>query len=289
MAKSIMIQGTASGVGKTILTMALCRIFKEDGYRTAPFKSQNMTSNTALIGSGEEIAVSQILQAKASGIEPDVTMNPIILKPTPENRGTQLILNGISRGTIDAYNITEIKQSLKQEVIKAYETLNSKYDVIVIEGAGSPVELNLNKEDIVNMGVAKLANAPVVLVADIDRGGVFASLYGTISLLGESERSHIKATIVNRFRGEASYFTDGVAILERITGVPVAGVVPYITFSLPDEDKLVEAGNVAEGSSQEGAVYSPDGNYEEEFSFIADHVRKSLDMDLIYKILQTGI
>ena len=151
------------------------------------------------------------------------------------------------------------------------------------------MELNLNKEDIVNMGVAKLANAPVVLVADIDRGGVFASLYGTVSLLGESERSHIKATIVNRFRGEASYFTDGVAILERITGVPVAGVVPYITLSLPDEDKLVEAGNVAEGSSQEGAVYSPDGNYEEEFSFIADHVRKSLDMDLIYKILQTGI
>ena len=161
-AKSIMIQGTSSGVGKTILTMALCRIFRQDGYKTAPFKSQNMTSNTAFTKNGEEIAVSQLLQALAAGIEPTADMNPVLLKP-PDFKNSK---------KVDLFVIMD-----------AYSRLASQYNVIVIEGAGSPVELNLNKGDYVNMGVAVRTGAPVLLVADIDRGGVFASLYGTLALL----------------------------------------------------------------------------------------------------------
>ena len=277
MAKSIMIQGTASNVGKTILTTALCRIFMQDGYRTAPFKSQNMTSNAAVLKTGEELAVSQVLQAKAAGIEPDITMNPVLLKPSPENRGTQLILNGKLHDTVNAHNFGEIKQSIVPEIKKAFDTLSNRYEIIVIEGAGSPVELNLNKDDIVNMGIAKLTNAPVLLVADIDKGGVFASLFGTIALMTEEERAHVKATIVNRFKGDVSLFKDGTAILEEITGVPVAGIVPYFSISLPEED------------SPGGVVYSPDDNLDSQFDLIAGHVRESLDMDLIYRILETGM
>ena len=277
MAKPIMIQGTASGVGKTTLALALCRIFKQDGYRTAPFKSQNMTSNAAVLKMGVELAVSQVLQAKAAGLEPDAAMNPILLKPIPEKNETLLILNGKPREAVNAYDFKEIKQNLLPEIKKAYETLSSQYDVIVIEGAGSPVELNLNKNDIVNMGVAGLAKAPVLLVGGIDRGGVFASLYGTVALMEESERKHVKATVVNRFKGDASYFKDGIAILEKITGVPVAGVVPHISISLPEED------------SPGGPEYDPDDDLESQFDMIADHVRESLNMDLIYQILEAGV
>ncbi|MCL2160248.1 MAG: cobyric acid synthase, partial [Oscillospiraceae bacterium] len=269
MAKSIMIQGTASGVGKSIMTMALCRIFWQDGYMVAPFKSQNMTSNTAFAKSGEEIAVSQVLQAYAAGIEPDADMNPVILKPSPEKTGTEVILSGKPYDTVDAYNFKEIKKNLVPEIKKAYNRLSEKYSIIVIEGAGSPVELNLTKGggDIVNMGIAKLANAPVVIVADIDRGGIFASLYGTVGLLDESERKYVKATIVNRFKGDMSYFAEGVKILENITGVPVLGVVPYIKFDMPEEDSLYGG---------ESLVNSLDGDYGSQFDLIAGKVRESL-------------
>jgi adenosylcobyric acid synthase len=275
MAKPIMIQGTASGVGKTIITMALCKIFKQDGYRTAPFKSQNMTSNTALTKSGEEIAVSQILQAYAAGTEPETDMNPVILKPSPEKNGTRVILNGRLYDVIDAYNFKEIKKALVPEITKSYENLQKRYDIIVIEGAGSPVELNLteNGGDIVNMGIAKITKSPVLLAADIDRGGVFASLYGTLKLLDCEERKYVKATVVNRFKGDTAYFKRGAAILEEITGLPVAGVIPYVKFYLPEEDSLYENGVLL------------DGDFESQFGIIAKTVRDSLDMDLIYRIL----
>ena len=280
MAKSIMIQGTASGVGKTIITMALCRIFSQDGYKTAPFKSQNMTSNTAFTDSGDEIAISQLLQAKAANTNPVSAMNPIILKPSPEKKGTQIILNGKPYDIINAYNFKEIKKKFIPEITNAYGSLSQQYDIIVIEGAGSPVELNLTKhsDDIVNMGIAKLAKSPVLLVSDIDRGGVFASLYGTVKLFDESERRYVKATIVNRFKGDMSYFKEGAAILEEITGIPVAGVVPYIKFDMPEEDSLYS------GSSD-----ISDGNFETQFDLIAENVRKSLNMDLIYKIINDGV
>ena len=280
MAKSIMIQGTASGVGKTVITMALCRIFKQDGYKTAPFKPQNMTSNTAHTKNGKEIAISQLLQAHAAGIEADADMNPVILKPSPEKKGIQLILNGKYYDTINAYNFKEIKKNIIPEIVKAYENLSRQYEIIVIEGAGSPVELNLTKngDDIVNMGIAQRVNAPVILAADIDRGGVFASLHGTINLFDEPERKYVKATVVNRFKGDISYFKDGIKILEEITRVPVAGVVPYIQFNLPEEDSLYKS----------DLVYTADDNFESQFDLIAACVRESLDMDLIYKIINDG-
>ncbi|MDR0310081.1 MAG: cobyric acid synthase [Acidobacteriota bacterium] len=277
MAKPIMIQGTSSGVGKTILTIALCRIFMQDGYKVAPFKSQNMTTNTALTRSGEEIAVSQILQARAAGTDPGALMNPIVLKYSPDRQGTLVILNGKPHGTINAQNYKEIRQSLIPEVKKAYTALASQYDIIVIEGAGSPVELNLNKDDMVNMGLARYVNAPVLLAADIDRGGIFASLYGTVQLFDDSERRYLKAVIVNRFKGNALHFTDGVTILERITGLPVVGVIPQIPFNLPEEDSMFNNDN------------SFDDDYDSQFDLIADRVRESLDMDMVYQILNNGI
>ena len=273
-----MVQGTASGVGKTILTMALCRIFKQDGHKVAPFKSQNMTGNTALIADGAEIAVSQLLQAYAAGTEPDASMNPVLLKLV--SAGTQVILNWYSLGYINADNFPAIKKELIPIVMKAYTSLSERYDIIVIEGAGSPVELNLNRDDIVNMGIARHAKAPVLLVSDIDRGGAFASLYGTLNLFNELERSYVKATIINRFKGEIAFFREGVKIIENITGLPVAGVVPYIRFDIPEEDSMYNTGTL---------LYSHDHNIDAQFDIIADTVRKSLDMELVYKILDEGI
>ena len=278
MARPIMIQGTASGVGKTMLTLALCRIFRQDGYTVAPFKAQNLTTNTHMTIAGEEIAVSQWLQALAAEVEPTPEMNPVILRPSAEREATQVILNGKPFDTINAYNFKEIKQKIVPEIIRAYSQLSDKYDIIVIEGAGSPVELNLNKDDVVNMGMAKRANAPVLLVADIDRGGVFASLYGTINLMDETERALVKATVVNRFRGEPSYFADGVKIIEDITQLPVAGVIPYTTIALPEEDELFDS-----GSQHPQAV-----DFNNQFNNIADNARKSLNIELIYKILNNG-
>ena len=276
MAKAIMIQGTASGVGKTILTLALCRIFKEDGYKVAPFKAQNMTSNTCFVNDGEEIAISQWLQAAAAGVAPNASMNPILLKPC--DGGTQVIVNGRPFDTINAYNFKELKAKLVPILMEAYEDLAKKYDIIVIEGAGSPVELNLSQDDIVNMGMAKRAKAQVLLVSNIDRGGIFASLYGTIKLLNEQERPYVKATIVNKFMGNVSLFGDGIEILEKITEVPVAGVVPGFKINLPEEDGLFgDASEVVKN------------DYEKQFSGIAEVVRKSMNMKMIYEILNKAI
>ena len=279
MGKPIMIQGTASGVGKTILTLALCRIFKKDGYTVAPFKAQNMTSNTVFMESGDEIAGSQWLQALAAGIVPDANMNPVLLKYTPGKQGSEIVVRGKHFDTISTYGFKDIKKQLVPEIMEAYFCLREGYDIVVIEGAGSPVELNLNHDDLVNMGMAKRAKSPVVLVADIDRGGVFASLYGTINLMNETERGYVKATIVNRFKGEPSYFGEGVKMIEDITKLPVAGVVPFKAINLPEEDSLFDSAEYVEQST----------DFESQFDDIADHVRKSIDMDLIYKILDNGV
>ena len=279
MAKTIMIQGTASGVGKTTIALALCRIFRQDGYKVAPFKAQNMTANTYLSEKGEEIAVSQYLQAVAAGIPPSADMNPILLKPLPDQQGAQVIVRGKLFEMVDFYNFKDLRKAFAPKIADAYSRLCSEYEVIVMEGAGSPVELNLNRDDIVNMGMAKRAGAPVILVADIDRGGVFASLYGTLNLLCESERAYVKAVVVNGFRGEACLFKDGVAILEEITGLPVAGVVPYTDIDLPEEDSLFDH----DSTPRLGA------DFESQFNTVANAVRKALDMELIYKILDEGI
>ncbi|MGI6014515.1 MAG: cobyric acid synthase [Oscillospiraceae bacterium] len=237
MERCIMVQGTMSGAGKSLLVTALCRIFRQDGYRVAPFKSQNMALNSYITLDGLEMGRAQVAQAEAAGVEPDVRMNPILLKPSSDT-GSQLIVNGKVRGQYQAADYFQMKRSLIPEILTAYRSLAEEYDLIVIEGAGSPAEINLKSDDIVNMGFAELVNAPVLLVGDIDRGGVFAQLYGTVALLEAEERCRIVGTIINKFRGDVSLLESGLAMLEEKTGIPVLGVVPYTQADIDDEDSL---------------------------------------------------
>ncbi|NTU88911.1 MAG: cobyric acid synthase [Actinobacteria bacterium] len=239
MAKAIMIQGTMSNAGKSILTAGLCRVFKQDGYKVAPFKSQNMALNSFITNEGLEMGRAQVVQAEACGIEPSVLMNPILLKPVTD-MGSQVIVNGEVVGNMTAEEYFAMKHELVPAITEAFETLSAQNDIIVIEGAGSPAEINLKKDDIVNMGMAKLAKAPVLLVGDIDRGGVFAQLAGTLMLLDESERDLVKATIINKFRGDLEILRPGLSMLEEITGKSVLGVVPYLDVDIEDEDSLTE-------------------------------------------------
>lgn len=234
-----MIQGTMSNAGKSVIAAALCRIFKQDGYKVAPFKSQNMALNSYITNEGLEMGRAQVMQAQAAGIEPSVLMNPILLKPTGDV-GSQVIVNGEVRGDMRAADYFRYKKSLVPDIMKAYNALSEIYDIIVIEGAGSPAEINLKSGDIVNMGMAKMADAPVLLVGDIDRGGVFAQLYGTVMLLDADERGRVKGTVINKFRGDADILMSGLDTLESLTGVPNLGVVPYGHFELDDEDSLSE-------------------------------------------------
>jgi len=237
MAKAIMVQGTMSNAGKSIVVAGLCRIFKQDGYKVAPFKSQNMALNSFITSDGLEMGRAQVVQAEAAGIEPDVKMNPILLKPT-NDQGSQVIVNGKVIGNINAQNYYKTKHKLRKDVVKAYEALDEEYDIIVIEGAGSPAEINLNEDDFVNMGMAEIANAPVLLVGDIDRGGVFASLYGTVKLLPESQQDHIKGLIVNKFRGDVEILKPGLKQIEDIIEKPILGVIPFLDVDIEDEDSL---------------------------------------------------
>ena len=239
MAKTIMIQGTMSNAGKSLLAAGLCRVLKQDGYRVAPFKSQNMALNSFITKDGGEMGRAQVVQAEAAGIEPDVRMNPILLKPTTDV-GSQVIVNGRVQGNMPAMEYYRRKRDFIPAVMEAYESLAREYDVIVIEGAGSPAEINLQENDIVNMGLARMVDAPVLLVGDIDRGGVFAQLYGTVALQSEEDRRRIKGVVVNKFRGDRAILEPGLKTLEELCGVPVAGVVPYLHVDIDDEDSLSE-------------------------------------------------
>lgn len=239
MAKAIMIQGTASSAGKSLITAGLCRIFHQDGYKVAPFKSQNMALNSFITRDGYEMGRAQVMQAEAAGTEPDIRMNPILLKPTNDT-GSQVIVNGEVVGNMSAADYFAYKHVLRDDVLRAYNSLASENDIIVIEGAGSPAEINLKSEDIVNMGMAKMAKAPVLIAGDIDRGGVFAALYGTIELLEKDERDIVRGVIINKFRGDESILRPGLDMLEQLTRVPVVGVVPYMQVDIDDEDSLAE-------------------------------------------------
>lgn len=237
MAKAIMIQGTMSNAGKSLITAGLCRIFVQDGFRVAPFKSQNMALNSYITADGLEMGRAQVVQAEAAKILPEANMNPILLKPTTDV-GSQVIVNGISRGNMRARDYFACKRKLIPDILAAYNRLAEKYDIIVIEGAGSPAEINLKSDDIVNMGLAELVDAPVLLAGDIDRGGVFAQLYGTVALLEEKERTRIKGLLINKFRGDESILTPGLKQLEDLCHIPVLGVVPYMDVDIEDEDSL---------------------------------------------------
>ena len=238
-AKRIMVQGTMSGAGKSLLCAALCRIFAQDGYRVAPFKSQNMALNSFVTRDGLEMGRAQVVQAQAAGVEPDVRMNPILLKPSSDT-GSQVIVGGEVRGQMSAAAYFKMKRQLIPEILAAFDSLSEEADIVVIEGAGSPAEINLKADDIVNMGLAKLVDAPVLLAGDIDRGGVFAQLYGTVALLEPEERARIAGLVINKFRGDVDILRPGLAMLEEKTGLPVLGVVPYLHVEIEDEDSLSE-------------------------------------------------
>ena len=237
--ESIMLMGTSSHVGKSILTTALCRIFYREGRRVVPFKAQNMALNSYVTKDGLEMGRAQVAQAEAAGLEPMVDMNPVLLKPTGNSR-SQVILAGRSIGTMSAREY-HAGYSLEAfgEVKAALVRLQQDFDTLVVEGAGSPAEVNLKSHDIVNMRVAKYLQAPVLLIADIDRGGALASLVGTLELLDEEERALVKGLVINKFRGDVSLFTPAIDFLEEKTGKPVLGIVPYIEdMGIDDEDSV---------------------------------------------------
>ncbi|MBQ2318139.1 MAG: cobyric acid synthase [Lachnospiraceae bacterium] len=237
MARPIMVMGTMSNSGKSLLVTALCRIFHQDGYRVAPFKSQNMALNSYVTWDGGEMGRAQVAQAEACGRQPDVRMNPILLKPTSDV-GSQVILRGQVEGTYRARDYFAKKKDYIPLIRECYDELASDCDIMVIEGAGSPAEINLKQDDIVNMGMAKLVDAPVLLVGDIDPGGVFAQLYGTVALLEKEEQARIKGLIINKFRGDKSLLDPGITMLEERLGIPVLGTVPYLTVDIDDEDSM---------------------------------------------------
>ncbi len=238
-AKVIMVQGTMSNAGKSLVAAGLCRIFVNDGYKVAPFKSQNMALNSYITDEGLEMGRAQVVQAECARIRPMAEMNPILLKPTSA-MGSQVIVNGKVVGNMKAMDYFRHKKDYIPEIMKAYDRLADMADIIVVEGAGSPVELNLKEGDIVNMGLAEMIDSPVLLVGDIDRGGIFPQLLGTLDLLTDSERNRVKGLVVNKFRGDGKLFENGIKILEDKGRTKVVGVVPYMDLKIDDEDSLSE-------------------------------------------------
>ena len=282
MAKTIMIQGTMSSVGKSLLTAGLCRVFRQDRYRVAPFKSQNMSSNAFITEDGLEMSRAQAIQAEAAETVPSVLMNPILLKPASD-MGAQVIVNGESRGHMRAADYFKYKKTLIPDILCAFETLSAQYDIIVIEGAGSPAEINLKQDDIVNMGLAKMTDSPVLLVGDINCGGVFAQIVGTLVLLENEERDRIKGIVINKFRGDIEILRPGLAMLEDKSGKPVVGVLPYLSVDIEEEDSLirgVQAKNKGTGRT-DTASYR-----QEQYDILATAVRKHLDIPFIYGVLE---
>lgn len=234
---NIMFQGTGSSVGKSIITAGMCRVLKDRGYSVAPFKSQNMALNSFITKDGKEMGRAQVVQAETSKIDPKVEMNPILLKPSSDV-GSQVIVMGEVYKNMTATEYHTNKPDFKEIIKKAYSKLSSSYDVIVIEGAGSPAEINLRENDLVNMGMAEMVDSPVILIGDIDRGGVFASIYGTYMLLEDDEKARIKGFIINKFRGDVKLLEPGIKMLEEKINIPCLGVIPYFRLHIDDEDSV---------------------------------------------------
>jgi adenosylcobyric acid synthase len=253
----IMIQGTGSSVGKSLIVAALCRIFKQDGYSVCPYKSQNMSLNSYITLDGKEMGRAQVLQAYAAGIEPQAFMNPILLKPAADTK-CQVIVNGKVYDNHTAEEYHNLKLLFKDMLKEQFLELEKDFDIIVMEGAGSPAEINLRDRDIVNMGMAELVDAPVLIIGDIDKGGVFASLAGTMLLLTDEEKERIKGTIINKFRGDIKLLTPGIDMLDEIIKRPCLGVVPYFNLILEDEDgAMVEINKKATSPIDIGVVMLP--------------------------------
>lgn len=276
--RGVMIQGTASDVGKTLFLTALCRILANEGYHVAPFKSQNMSNHTYITNDGLEIAKAQALQAKAAKIEPTVWMSPIILKPGTDVQ-SEVVMLGEPVGSVSGRAYRDVYYERGLDVIKkSLSMLEEPFDFVIMEGAGSPVEVNLKDKELVNMKVAELADVPVILVADINRGGVFASIVGTLELLTASERKRVRGIVVNKFRGDISMFEDGVKWIEDKVNIPVLGVIPYLGHRLEAEDSL------SEQTMQEHGVVNQT-TVEEDFDDLANQVKQSIDVEEIKKII----
>lgn len=251
MGKPIMIQGTLSGAGKSIVTTGLCRVFKEAGYKVAPFKAQNISLNSYVTADGLEMGRAQVVQSEACGLAADVRMNPILLKPTGM-KGVQVVAFGKVVGNMTINEYGAYKEKIRPRVKETYESLLAENDIVVIEGAGSPAEINLGFEnDLVNMGMAKMAKAPILLVGDIDRGGVYAALYGTVMLFDEPERSYFKGLIINKMRGKLSVLDKGNDRLSALLKLPMVGVLPYLEMDIEDEDSVSDR---FKGSTQMGQI-----------------------------------
>lgn len=275
---NIMIQGTTSSAGKSLMCTGLCRIFKEEGYKVYPFKSQNMSSKYYTTTEGYKISTAQTLQAIAAGLKPHPNMNPILLIPKSD-KGSMVVINGEDKEDMEAVEYFKYKNTLKPMILDIYKKIEKENDIVVIEGAGSPAEINLKQNDIVNMGMAEMADAPVLLVADIDRGGVFASLYGTVMLLEEHERKRIKGLIINKFRGDKTLLDPGIKMIEELLNIPVVGTIPFAHLELVDEDSLVDYDKECNSKPQS------EEEMEKELNKLAIILRENMDMDYVYKIM----
>ena len=271
-----MIQGTTSSAGKSLFCTGLCRIFKKKGLKVVPFKSQNMSSIFFTTADGKKISSAQALQAKAAGIEPRPEMNPILLIPKTDV-GSKVIILGEEKKEMKAREYFEYKKTCKPMILKTFQKLEKENDIVVIEGAGSPAEINLNQNDIVNMGMAEMADAPVLLIADIDRGGVFAQLYGTVMLLPEKDRKRIKGMIINKFRGDKSLLDPGIKMIEDLVKIPVIATIPYMHLELADEDSLIDDDKRCNTQAQS------DAELEKELDKLAALIEENSDMDFIFK------
>ncbi len=290
MTAALMIVGTASGVGKSTLVTGLCRAFWQRGLRVAPFKAQNITDRIHTLADGTKIARSSALAALACGLPPETDMNPVLIVPSAES-GMSLILNGKTIPEADRANLTP---SLFDQAFAAYTRLQERHDLIVIEGAGSPVELNLLDHDIVNMRFAQRAQAPVILVGEVNRGGVFASVYGTLALMLEEQRAMVKGVVINKFMGEPALFADGRQIMEQITERPVLGVLPYVDLRLEDEDSFAEGPlKTPEYLSSLRHQTESTQNYndatEAALNDLARHMTAHLDMEAILALARQGV
>ncbi|ALX48558.1 cobyric acid synthase [Lentibacillus amyloliquefaciens] len=273
--RGVMIQGTASNVGKSLLTTALCRLFAEKGYAAVPFKAQNMSNRTIQMEDGKEMSIAQAQQAEAAGLLPSEYMNPIVLKPS-EDHQTEVIFMGEPVRTINGRDYQTIYYNEARKTIQsALEKLDEQYDLIFLEGAGSPVEMNLKAQDLSNMALAEMADVPVILVTDIDRGGAFASIAGTLALLEQEERNRVKGLVINKFHGDITSFTSGSEWLEAYTGIPVLGVMPHIEHALVEEDRLSSPEVVTANVTEKEATYTK----------LARHLENHLDWRKLLTIM----
>lgn len=273
----IMVQGATSSAGKSLMCTGLCRYFYKKGLKVFPFKSQNMSRNAFVDEDGHKIATAQVQQAFACNRKPDVKMNPVLLIPKTDV-GSTVVLFGEEFKDMKAREYFEYKKELLPIIEKTFSEIESENDIVVVEGAGSPAEINLRENDIVNMGLAELVDLPVILVADIDRGGVFASLYGTVMLLSENERKRIKGLVINKFRGDKTLLDSGIEQIEKLTGIPVIGTIPYVKLNIPDEDSLVDYDKPA----NHGGVTREE--LEIEFDKLMNAIAENMDMKLVEEI-----